>query len=180
VSLLNRVIVGTCGSPGSIRALRYAREQAASADALLVPALAWVPPGGDLADRRAPSPVLRRVWQEAAWERLWSSIEAAFGGPPKGVEMRPVAVRGMPGEVLVSLAGPDDLIVVGAGQRGQVARLWHGQVARYCVARAACPVFAVPPSPLVGYARRWTGKLAFRHHGLSASEALDPADRNGA
>ena len=181
MSLVGRIIVGTCGSPGSLRALRYARDLAASSDAVLVPVHAWVPPGGDMADRRAPNPVLRKVWQEAAWQRLWASVEAAFGGPPDGVEMSPVVVRGIAGEVIVGVARQlDDVIVVGAGRRGSLARLCHGQVARYCVAHAACPVLAVPPSPLAGYARRWTGVLALRHHSLTAAEALDGAEHNGA
>ena len=42
------VIVGTSGSPGSPRALRYAEEVARAHHATLMPVLAWVPPGGDL------------------------------------------------------------------------------------------------------------------------------------
>jgi nucleotide-binding universal stress UspA family protein len=56
MSGIGRVIVGASGSPGSLQALRYAEELARAHDATLIPALAWVPPGGDLADRRAPVP----------------------------------------------------------------------------------------------------------------------------
>jgi len=179
VSLFTRVFVGSCGSPGSIRALRYARNLAADSDATLIPVYAWLPPGGDMADRRAPNPILRKVWQESAWQRLWESIQAAWGGPPDGLEMWPVIVRGNPGEVLVGLANrPDDVIVIGAGRRGALARLIHGRVARYCVAHAGCPVLAVPPSPLERYAGRWPFAQAFRQHGLSADEALEGLDRN--
>ena len=144
-----------------------------------MPVCAWVPPGGDMADRRAPNPTLRKVWQEAAWQRLWQSIEAAWGGPPEGLAMWPVVVRGNAGEVLVGLANrPDDLLIVGAGRRGPVARLFHGGVARYCVAHAGCPVIAVPPSPLERYAARWPRALTFRHHGMNADEALDGLDHN--
>ncbi len=178
VSLMRRVLVGTCGSPGSIRALRYARDLAASSAATLVPVHAWVPPGGDVADRRAPNPMLRKIWQDSAEQRLQNSIEAAFGGVPDGVDVWPVIMRGPAGEVLVQLASrPDDLLVVGAGRRG-LARTLHGKVARYCVAHAACPVLAIPPSPLASYARRWPRALAFRHHGLNADKAFDGADRN--
>lgn len=179
MSLLTRVFVGCCGSPGSIRALRYARVLAASGEAALIPVHAWVPPGGDIADRRAPNPTLRKVWQEAAWQRLWDSIEAAFGGPPDELEMWPVVVRGSAGEVLTGLANrPEDILIVGAGRRGPVARLGHGHVARYCVAHAGCPVLAVPPSPLERYAGRWSRAFTFRHQGLNAGEALDGLDRN--
>jgi nucleotide-binding universal stress UspA family protein len=173
------VFIGSCGSPGSIRALRYARDLAAGSDATLIPVHAWLPPGGDMADRRAPNPILRKVWQEAAWQRLWESIDAAWGGPPDDLGMWPVVVRGSAAEVLVGLANrPDDVIVLGAGRRGRLARLCHGQVARHCLARAGCPVLAVPPSPLERYAGRWPFAQAFRHHGLNVGEALDEADRN--
>ncbi len=178
VSLSRRVLVGTCGSPGSIRALRYARELAASSAATLIPIHAWLPPGGDMADRRAPNPMLRAIWEDSAQQRLRKSIEAAFGGAPDDVDIWPVIMRGPAGEVLVKLANrSDDILVVGAGRRG-LARAFHGKVARYCVAHAACPVLAVPPSPLASYARRWPRALAFRHHGFNASEAPDGADRN--
>jgi|HubBroStandDraft_1064217.scaffolds.fasta_scaffold10002_2 hypothetical protein len=136
-----------------------------------------------MAERRAPSPVLRQIWQRAAWQRLREAVEVAFGGPPDGVQMCPEVVRGEPGEVLVRIArGPDDLIVVGAGRRGVPGRIIHGRVARYCVAHATCPVVAVPPSELAGYTRRWRGALAFRHNRLTAAEALDVdgADWDGA
>jgi nucleotide-binding universal stress UspA family protein len=61
VSSLRRVIVGASGSPASLQALRYARQLARDLDAALVPVLAWLPPGGDLADRRTPSEELRRL-----------------------------------------------------------------------------------------------------------------------
>jgi nucleotide-binding universal stress UspA family protein len=60
---------------------------------------------------------------------------------------------------------PDDLLVVGAGRRGAVRHLISSRVSRYCLARAGCPVVAVPPPDLdhaVGHGlRAW----AFRHRG---------------
>jgi nucleotide-binding universal stress UspA family protein len=178
--LFGRVIVGACGSPGSLRALRYARQIAESSDALLIPVHAWLPPGGDMADRRAPNPLLRKVWAEAAQQRLTEAIEAAWGGGPDpgGVAMRPTVVRGPAGEVLVQLADQlDDVIVIGAGRRGVLARIGHAGTSRFCLARAKCPVIAVPPSALARYAGRWPLALAFRHHGFNADEALDGVDQ---
>ena len=51
---VRRVIVGVSGSPAGLRALRYAHHLARDFDAILVPVLAWLPPDGDLADRRTP------------------------------------------------------------------------------------------------------------------------------
>lgn len=179
MSLFTRVFVGSCGSPGSIRALRYARSLAVGSEATLIPVHAWLPPGGDMAERRAPNATLRKIWQEAAWQRLRESIDAAWGGPPDDMAIWPTVVRGNAGEVLVGLASlPDDVIVVGAGRRGRLTRIYRGKVARYCVAHAGCPVLAVPPSSLERYAGRWPRILTFRLHGLNADEALDGADRN--
>jgi hypothetical protein len=59
-----RIIAGVSGSPRNLQALRYAAVLARGQDAALIPVLAWVPPGGDLADRRRPSAYLRRRAQE--------------------------------------------------------------------------------------------------------------------
>jgi nucleotide-binding universal stress UspA family protein len=171
-----RVIVGASGSPGSIPAVRYAGSVARRDDVPLVAVHAWVPPGGDLADRRSPSLYLRRLWADAASKRLSEELEAAWGGVPPGLEVQPRVVRGEPGQVLIDIAcGPDDLLVVGAGHRGWLSRLWHGHVSRYCVARAACPVLTVPPAGLprrAGHPRR-----PFHYGDLTVEQALRDWER---
>jgi nucleotide-binding universal stress UspA family protein len=171
-----RVIVGASGSPGSIPAVRYAGSVARRDDVPLVAVHAWVPPGGDLADRRCPSLYLRRMWADAASKRLSEELEAAWGGVPPGLEVQPRVVRGEPGQVLIDIAcGPDDLLVVGAGHRGWLSRIWHGHVSRYCVARATCPVLTVPPAGLprrAGHPRR-----PFHYGDLTVEQALRDWER---
>ncbi len=166
-----RIIVGTSGAPGSLPALRYAAELARQDDATLIPVLAWLPPGGDMADRRCPSSHLRQIWKDAAWLRLWAALDSAWGGiAPAGRPAEPLVRRGEPGEVLVAAASqPGDLLVVGAGRRGLARRLLRGRVARYCLAHASCPVVAVPPPGLDQAAGHGLRGWAFRHR------ALDPA-----
>jgi nucleotide-binding universal stress UspA family protein len=148
---VRRVIVGVSGSPGSLTALREAAAMARTEDAVLTPVLAWVPPGGDLADRRFPNPQLRASWQQAAADRLSNAISLAIGGLPDDVAVSPQVVRGEPGEVLTGIATePGDLLVIGTGRRG-VARLLACNVSRYCLAHARCPVIAVPPSELAAH-----------------------------
>ena len=168
-----RVIVGASGSPGSLRALRHAEDLARHSVATLIPVLAWTPPGGDLAARRQPCPTLIHVWQEAAWERLWATLDVAWGELPADLPVQPVVQRGQPGQVLVEVARrPDDLLVVGAGRRGVLARMWYAKVGRYCLAHAQCPVLAIPPPALaneLGHARlAW----AFRHRPLTPEQIL--------
>jgi nucleotide-binding universal stress UspA family protein len=163
-----RVVVGVSGSPGSIRALRYAADLARFRGAPLVTVLAWVPPGGEIAEHRAPSAYLREIWRRGAAKRLMDALEAAWGGVPLDLHVHHVVARGEAGQVLVDVAdGADDVLVIGAGRRGAVARLWHGKVSRYCLGHASCPVLAVPESPLarhVGSLRRWS----FRRSALNA------------
>lgn len=145
-----RVIVGVTGSVGNLQALRRATAEARLRDTALVAVHAWVPPGGDLAERRFSVPELRRVWQDAAWRRVWDAFDAAFGGVPPGAQVEVLVTRGEPGQVLVGVADQeDDLLVIGAGRRGALCRLLPRRVCRYCVAHAACPVLVVPPSKLV-------------------------------
>ena len=83
-----RVIVGASGSPASLRALRYAQHLARDYDAALVPVLAWLPPCGDLADRRTPNDELRRIWAQDAHQRLQDTLNLAWGTPPAGPPVR--------------------------------------------------------------------------------------------
>lgn len=146
---VNRVVVGVSGSAGSLIALRYAVGLAWSQQARLMPVLTWMPPGGDLADRRFPCAELRASWIRGARERLEQAIDLAIGGPPAGIAFEPQIVRGEPGSVLTEIAGePGDILVIGAGRHGWLRRLAACHVARYCLAHCRCPVLAVPPTQL--------------------------------
>jgi hypothetical protein len=79
------IFAGVSGSPGSVHALRYAADLARHHDAILVPLLTWVPPCGDLDERKHPSLQLRELWKDDAWQRLWAALDTAFGGFPSGV-----------------------------------------------------------------------------------------------
>jgi nucleotide-binding universal stress UspA family protein len=171
VSGVRRVIVGASGSPGSLRALRHAEDLARHGDATLTPVLAWVPPGGEVAARQ-PCPSLVQIWQDAAWQRLWTALDAAWGQIPAGLSVQPVVQRGQPGRVLVAFAcQPDDLLIVGAGRRGLVAWPGRGRVSRYCVAHAQCPVLAVPPASLAQEGRGLHG-WARRRRGMKVEQIL--------
>lgn len=177
VSGVRRVIAGVSRSPGSIPALRYAASIARRENVPLVAVHAWVPPDGGLADRRHPSPDLWRIWEKAARRRLQEAFDAAWGGVPAGVDLQPVVLRGEPGPALLAIAwSSDDLLVVGAGQRGLLAVIWHGRVSRYCLASARCPVLAVPPPALASAAGRGLRAWWFRHRELTVARALAEPD----
>jgi len=112
VTTVVRVIVGASGSPGSLRALRYAQHLARDCGATVVPVLAWLPPGGELADRRTPDEELRRIWDQDAHQRLQDALNLAWGTPPADLPVRPLVRRGQPGPVLAGAAcRPGDLLV---------------------------------------------------------------------
>ena len=159
-----RILVGVHGSLGSLQALRFATEEARRREARLVPVIAWVPPGGDLAERRQPVYSLRQIWREAAHERLQDAFDQGLGGPPGDLAVEPMVVRGPAGPVLVNAADqPGDLLVVGTGRRGPM-RYFRRSISRYCLSHAHCPVVAIPPSDLMQAASRGR-RLWPRWHG---------------
>ena len=97
---VRRIIVGVHGSLGSLQALRYAADEARQRNVLMLPVIAWVPPGGDLAERRHSSPYLRKIWRDAAWERLVAAFDDGLGGMPADVRVEPHVERGETGPVL--------------------------------------------------------------------------------
>jgi len=174
VSGVRRVIVGVSASPGCLPALRYAENVARRNDALLVAVHAWVPPSGEFAGRRYPSPpCLREAWKEAAQQRLREALDAAWGGRPADIALRLMIIRGEPGPALIDVASfTGDLLVVGAGRRGPMARIGHGRVSRYCLAHALCPVLTVPPPALAPTAGHGLRAWSFRHRELTVDRAL--------
>jgi nucleotide-binding universal stress UspA family protein len=150
VAAVRRVVVGVSGSLGSLQALRLAADEARAREATLVAVIAWVPPGGDFAERSHPSPYLRQIWRDAAKQRLADAFDAGLGGLPDDVTVLARIDRGEPGPVLVDVAGsPDDLLVIGTGRRSPIGRALRKSIGRYCLAHARCPVLAVPPSALM-------------------------------
>jgi nucleotide-binding universal stress UspA family protein len=155
VSAVRRIIVGVHGSLGSLQALRYAAGEARERKVPLVPVIAWIPPGGEMAERRSPSAHLRQVWRDAARQRLLAAFEAGLGSMPDDVQVEPCVERGETGPVLVDIADqPGDLLVIGTGRRSLIGRALRKSVGRYCLAHARCPVVAVPPSPLMDEVER--------------------------
>jgi nucleotide-binding universal stress UspA family protein len=181
MSAISHVIAGVSGSPRSLPALRYAAALARGHGATLIPLHAWMPPGGEIADRRCGSGYLRQLWERDAWERLWEAANTALGGAPLDVRTEPLVIRGEAGRVLVHAASrAGDLLVIGTGRRGTAGRLTGGKVSRYCLAHAGCPVVAVPPSSLELEAGHGLHGWLFRHRGLSPHELTASASGNSA
>ena len=170
---VGRVIVGTSGSPGSLRALRYGEALARAHGAALLPVLAWELPGGDYAERVMPSGELRQVWQNLAGRQLRDALLAVWGKVPDDPMVQSHLERGPAGWVLVNLAcHPGDVLVVGAGRRGTLARMVFSRVSRYCLAHAQCPVLAIPPPALARELRHDRLAWVFWHRPLTPERVL--------
>jgi nucleotide-binding universal stress UspA family protein len=169
VVAVRRIVVGVHGSLGSLQALRWAAEEARERCLPLEPVIAWVPPGGDAAERAHPAGHLRKFWRDAALGRLMAAFDEGLGGVPDDISIKLRVARGDTGPVLVEVADqPGDLLVIGTGRRSTVSRALRRSAGRYCLAHARCPVLAVPPSALMdetgrGWPHSWSPG---RHRGL--------------
>ena len=161
---IDRIVAGVSGRPGNLPALRYAADLARACDAALIFVHACVPSGLEFVAWQFPADPLVLQWRDDAWQRLWHALDTAFGGLPGDIQAEPVIMWGNPGPALVNTAGRDGAtLVVGAGRRGAVGRLRHGQVGRYCLAHASCPVIAVP-SPALDRATARAARAWARRH----------------
>jgi nucleotide-binding universal stress UspA family protein len=178
---VGRVLVGTSGSPGSLQALRYGEDVARAHDAVLIPVIAWEVPGGDRAHRAGSSRELGHACRDLACQRLRDALVAVWGEVPGDPRVQPHVEHGPAGWVLVNLAShPDDVLVVGAGRRGTLGRLAFTKVGRYCLARAQCPVIAIPPPALAGELGRGRLTWAFWRRSLAPEQVLRDHDRPAA
>ncbi|MFB7616260.1 universal stress protein [Kitasatospora sp. NPDC056181] len=144
-----RIVVGVSGSLGSLAALHHAVAEARRVDAEVLAVHCWTPPGGEFGYRRSPCPPLLTACRDAAAVRLRQALDEAFGGGHAGVRLCSQTVRGETGQALVGSADrPGDVLVLGAGVRGVLARALRPSVTAYCVRHATCPVLAVPKPPL--------------------------------
>jgi nucleotide-binding universal stress UspA family protein len=156
-----------------LRALRYGDAVARAYQAVLVPVIAWEPPGGDQADRLQFSDYLRKDCQDVACRRLRDALIAVWGEVPDDPMVQPHVERGPAGWVLVNIAcRAGDLLIVGAGRRGALARTVFAKVSRYCVAHARCPVLTIPPSELASELRHGGLTWVFWHRPLTPEQVL--------
>ena len=170
---VDRLIVGASGSPGSLAALRYGEALARAQGAALIPVIAWEPPGGEQDERLVLSAPLRQACRDLACQQLRDALIAVWGKVPDDPLVRPQIQRGPAGPVLVTLAcRPGDVLVVGAGRRGTLARLVFSGVSRYCLAHAQCPLLAVPPPALADELRHSRLAWLFWHRPLTPEQVL--------
>ena len=129
-----RVLVGVDHSPSSLRALRFAVEQAERTGRTLVPVLVHEPV--------VPAEGCFDVPPLEASERHALLVSATQAGA-SDVAVEPEVVTGHAGATLDELAHPQDLLVVGSRGRGGFVGLLLGSTSTSVAQHATCAVAVV-------------------------------------
>jgi maltose/moltooligosaccharide transporter len=139
ITTYDRVIVGSDGTPTSLKTVGHAAGVADAADAQLVVVSAYRPEAErDGADGERGDGVRQELYgEEAAREALRASVKQLQAERVRNIEQR--IVEGSPAEALLEVAGdnPKNLIVVGnrglGAQEGEVLGEVPREVVRYAV-----------------------------------------------
>jgi len=137
------VLVGVDGTAGSVRALRWAAEEARQRSARLRVVLAWEP--AHLATYSSVASHADRSQQKQSAEAvLVTALEAVFGSRlPHNVIAE--VIEGVPARVLVKESGAADLLVLGSAPTASPSGSSVGPVTRVCLKQALCPVMIIGP-----------------------------------
>ncbi len=135
------IVVGLDGSPGSNAALAWAVAQTGRFGSI-TPVATWLLPwwasGVGAPGVYAPPPT------EELQSQAVATLEEQIAGIDPAVLLPSIVTHGRPGKVLVDLAQPGDLLVVGTRGRGAIADTLLGSVSTYVASHARCPVAIVP------------------------------------
>ena len=136
-----RVVVGVDGSESSLRALRWAADEARRRGATLDVVHAWHLPYA------AGYPYLAAygdlgVFEEEGRAILDRALTETNLKDAEGVE--PIFVHGGPARVLLDTAKGADLLVVGSRGLGGFAGLLLGSVSHQVALHAPCPAVIIP------------------------------------
>jgi len=140
-----KIVVGVDGSDGSLRALRWAAEEARLRDAVLevvtswhypvlatIPAFGVLPPADDMSDE--------------ARKGLVELLESEGITNSSGLTVLETVAEGPAAGVLVDAAQDADMVVLGSRGHGGFSGLLLGSVSQAVVSHARCPVVVVPPA----------------------------------
>jgi nucleotide-binding universal stress UspA family protein len=136
------IVVGVDGSENSVRALRWAGEQARATGAELHAVYVWEFPYMEIVPPTLGTTLPPYDDMEAAANRkLEETLKRAQ--LPAGVHVEQFVVDGSPARALLDAAKGADLLVVGARGHGGFLGLLTGSVATQAVNHATVPVVVV-------------------------------------
>jgi maltose/moltooligosaccharide transporter len=148
ITVYDRVIVGSDGSPSALYAVARAHEVAAAAEARIVVVSAYDSGSGGQQVEQTVDGRRLLYGKEAARDALRTSVRELTSDRIRAVEQ--VVVAGTPAEALLRVAGnnPASLIVVGNRGLGAQAGEALGSVPREIVQKAHCDVLVIQTSAL--------------------------------
>ena len=130
------ILVGVDGSEASIKALRWAADQASLINARLRIVTTWYFHVG-----YSFPPMLPISYEEPARHALKMTL-ASLGRSP-AVPFSAELIQGHPRQVLVELSAEADLLVVGSRGLGEFVGMLLGSVSEHCAREAKCTVVIV-------------------------------------
>lgn len=142
--MAGRIVVGVDGSEGSVKALRWALEEAKLRGDSVDVLHSWHYPYAAYTEitGMAAGVVSREDLEKVAQDVLNLSLERA-DAMASGVEVNPVLVQGGAAATLLEAAVGADLLVVGSRGHGGFTGLLLGSVSQHSVHHAPCPVVVV-------------------------------------
>lgn len=135
VSPVTRVVVGVDGSAGSAAALRWAAAEALRRQAVLRIVSAWEEPA-------QPGPTPADHPAQAAARLVQKALARVLSQQHYPRRIGCAALRGAPGEALLSQTRETDLLVLGAAEADVAAMI--GPTGLYCLQRGSNPLVLVP------------------------------------
>ncbi|MEU4331928.1 universal stress protein [Nonomuraea dietziae] len=167
-----RVIVGVDDSPASRWALAWAVGAARLWGMALVAVHVSRAPVHPFPEALPYTHAIRQFEEARSVELIHDLFDDMAGGTPSDLTTASLARLGEPGPLLVELARPGDLLVVGRGRRGGLDRLLLPSTRRYCIRHARCTLVIVPTppasepmtGPAVAARPSWMRWLSPRHH----------------
>jgi nucleotide-binding universal stress UspA family protein len=143
VSAGRGIVVGVDGSPEADAALRWAAHEARIRSTPLRAVVAWSASRAHLPTTLAQERSVATGVHAAAHDVLDRAIER-LAAPDVAIER--TVQRGRPAAVLMELAAPAELLVVGSRGLGRAQETLHGSVSHACSHRSPVPVAIIPSS----------------------------------
>jgi len=133
------IVVGVDGSECSLRALRWAAEQARLTGRHLRAVVTWEWPS--LYGQAVVWPAEMNI-EDDAKKVLRESVEKALGSEGAD-QVDCVVLEGHPAAVLRDQSSQAELVVVGSRGHGEIAGMLIGSVSEYIATHAKCPVVII-------------------------------------
>lgn len=136
------IVVGVDGSTGSLKALRWAIDEARLRGGSVRAVAAWSLPVAEIMPA-VMIPIPGGIQPGDAFADLLASIRIVCGddSPP---DVEPVMVEGDAATALIEESRDADLVVVGSRGHGGFAGLLLGSVSEHVARYSHCPVVVVP------------------------------------